>query len=367
MRRVLRTLAVLQVLAASSAVSFSAAPQQGSMPAPPAPPPAMAAQLEPQQVLAAARQAMGGEAALSRVTSFVVTGSAARNLGLHVADQSVEIACQLPDRFVRTVSYNAVFGGPDDIRMILTTRDGFTGTRLIRETTASGDLPAPPAFLPFGPAPTEEERAARDLAAVTAQKAALARLALVLFAASHTSYPLEFSPAGPFALPNGKTADAVDAKGPDGGVIRLLVDSTSHLPVMLTWKEKPVVVARQSEIVAVQRLAVVAVPAGGAAGGGTPPAADMLAIPPPPAKADKSAAPGTVLVDRLPAGDPTAGLPLVEHSLSLTEYKVADGVNWPHRFVERVEGQVLEDLRLRKFKLNPKIAESKFKASDPPR
>lgn len=367
MRHVLRTLAVLQVLAASSLVSASAARQQGSMPAAPTQPAATSARTDPQRLLAAARQAMGGEAALSSVASFVVTGNAARNLGRDTVDQSVEIACQLPDRFVRTVSYNAVFGGPGDIRMILTARDGFTGTRLIRETTSSGDFPAPPEFLLFGPAPTEEERAAGERAAVTAQKAALARLALVLFAASNPSYPLEFSSAGQVALPNGKTADAVDAKGPDGAVIRLLVDSTSRLPVMLTWKEKPVVVARQSEIVAVQRLAVVAVPAGGAAGVGTPPAVAMPVVPPPPSRADKSVAPGTVLVDGLPAGDPTAGLPLVEHSLSLTEYKVADGLNWPHRFVERVEGQVLEDLRLRRFKLNPKIRESKFKAYDPPR
>ncbi len=367
MRRVVRTLAVLHVLAASSPASSSAAPQQGSMPDRPAPPAAMAAHTDPQQVLSAARQAMGGEAALSSVASFVVTGSAARNLGRHVAEQSVEIACQLPDRFVRTVSYNAVFGGPGDIRMILTTRDGFTGTRLIRETTSSGDLPAPPLFLRFGPAPTDEERAARERAAVTAQKAALARLALVLFAASHSGYPLEFSSAGPVSLPNGRTADAVDARGPDGAVIRLLVDSTSHLPVMLTWKEKPVVVARRSEVVAVQQSAVVAVPVGGAAGAGTPRAAAMPVVPLPPAKADPSVAPGTVLVDDLPAGDPAAGLPFVEHALSLTEFKVADGLNWPHRFVERVEGQVLEDLRLRKIKLNPRIAESKFKASDPPR
>ena len=349
MRRVFRTLAVLQVLVAALAAPASA-------------------QTDPQQVLAAARQAMGGEAALSSVTSFVVTGSAARSLGRHVADQSVEIACQLSDRFVRTVSYNAVFGGPGDVRLILTSRDGFNGTRVIRQTTRSGDFPAPPDIPPLGPPPTAEEREARARAAVMAQKGAFARLALVLFAASHPSYPLEFSSAGLVTMPNGKTADAVDATGPDGAVIRLLVDSTSHLPVMLTWKETPIVLASRSEIVAVQRSAVVAVPAGGTAGGGTPPVAAMPPVPPPPpARADRSVPPGTVLLDHFPAGDPTVGLPLVEHSLSLTEYRVADGLNWPHRFVERVEGQVLEDLRLGKFKLNPKIPESKFKANEPAR
>ena len=319
-------------------------------------------------MLAAARQAMGGEAALSGVTSILVTGSAARNLGRFVADQSVEIACQLPDQFVRTVSYNAVFGGPGDIRMILTTRDGFNGTSVIRERTSSGDLPAPPDIPPFGPPPTAEEREARQRAAVMAQKGAFARLAFVLFAASHPSYPLEFSSAGPVTLPNGKTADAVDAKGPDGAVIRLLVDSTSHLPVMLVWSEKPVVLARQSEVVAVSRSGVVAVPRGGTAGAGTPPIAAMPTIPPPPpAQDDRSVPPGTVLLDGFPAGDPTAGLPLVEHSLSLTEYRLADGLTWPHRFVERVGGRVLEDLRLGKFKLNPKIPQSKFKPGDPAR
>lgn len=321
---------------------------------------------DPQQVLAAARQAMGGEAALSNVAGLVITGNAARNLGRHTADQSIEIVCQLPDRFVRMASYNAVFGGPVDVRMILTTRDGFSGTRLIRETTSSGDFPAPPSFLPVGPAPSEAERAARLRDEVMTQKRAFARLALVLFAASPPSYPLEFSSAGSAALPNGKMADAVDAKGPDDAVMRLLVDATSHLPIMLTWKESATLVARQSEVVAVQKSAVVAVPAGGAAGAGLP-QAPMVVVTPPPGRGDKWAAPGTVVVDNLAAGGSAPDRPLLEHSLSLAEYKVADGLNWPRRLVERVEGQVLEDMRLRKFKLNPKIAESKFRATDQPR
>jgi hypothetical protein len=286
----------------------------------------------------------------------------ARNLGRFVADESVEIACQLPDRFARSVSYNAVFGGPGDVRMILTNRDGFDGTRLIRETTSTGDLPAPPNIPPPGPTPTPEERASRERAAVMAQKGAFARLALILFAASHSSYPLEFSSAGRVTLPDGTIADAVDAKGPDGAVIRLLVDSTSRLPVMLTWSEKPIVLARQSEIVSVSRPVVATASGSGATVAGTPPLTAMPTVPPPPpARDDKSVPPGTVLLDRLPAGDPTVGLPLVEHSLSLTEYRVADGLNWPHRLVERVGGRVLEDLRLGKFKVNARIPDSKFK------
>ena len=325
-------------------------------------PAAANSQDDPRQLLAAARQAMGGEKALAAVRSFQVSGNAERDLGFAVADQAIEIACRLPDRFVRRASYNSVFGGPLSVWSITTHRDGFAGSDLIRETTTEGDfVPTSPA-VPRGPAPTPDQEAAIRRDRLLGQQRIFARLALVLFAESRPCYPLQFSSAGRVVLPDGKTADAVDATGPDGAVMRLFIDDVSHLPVMLTWHERAVVVSAPtaSAMIAVQSIAVV--PSGTVQPGASRPA---VVPPPPPLAAGKQAIPpGAVPADRVSPGDPRS-IPLFEHAWTIGAYRVADGLCWPHRLTERVDGRVLEDLKLRNFKLNGKIADSKFKIAKP--
>jgi hypothetical protein len=63
----------------------------------------------------------------------------------------------------------------------------------------------------------------------------------------------------------------------------------------------------------------------------------------------------------IPPANPTAGLPLVEHQLSLGDYRTSDGLTWPHRLTDRVEGQVAEDIKLGKFRINPTINPRTFK------
>jgi hypothetical protein len=63
----------------------------------------------------------------------------------------------------------------------------------------------------------------------------------------------------------------------------------------------------------------------------------------------------------LPQGDPTAGLADVLWEIVFSDYKPADGLHWPHRMVTSAAGRKIEDLRLGKFKINPKIDPSVFK------
>jgi hypothetical protein len=53
-------------------------------------------------------------------------------------------------------------------------------------------------------------------------------------------------------------------------------------------------------------------------------------------------------------------LPPVEHQLSFDDYKTADGLTWPHKFVERVGGREYSTIKLGKFKLNPHIDPKRF-------
>jgi hypothetical protein len=63
------------------------------------------------------------------------------------------------------------------------------------------------------------------------------------------------------------------------------------------------------------------------------------------------------------ASDSGGPLRIAEHTWSFSQYRKADGLTWPHRFVERVDGKVLEEMTLGRFKLNPKIPDDKFKVA----
>jgi len=314
-----------------------------------------AAQDEAQRVLAAARQALGGDAVLSAVKTFSVSGRAERALGRFTADQSVEIACELPDRFVRVVEYNGAFGAPAGITMMLTQRDGFNGTQRIRETISERPPLAPPPP-PIGVPATAQDREARERAALAFQQQPFARLALAFFAGSFPTYPLEFAYAGQTRLDDKTTVDVVDVTGPGDFRMRLLLDAVSHLPALIVWQEKPTIMTSQ----VTTTTAVVS--STGMPPMRTPPPPPLPPAPPPSGAGQGAVLPpGAVYVDPRNSGDPAAGLPLVQHTLSLSDYRLADGLNWPHRLVERANGEILEDLKLGKFKVNGKIPASKFK------
>lgn len=307
-----------------------------------------------QRVLAAARQALGGDAALAAVRSFTVGGSEKMNLGNVVLDQALTIDCELPDKFLRErIIRSQGPAGP----MEITHRDGFNGDDLIRETLRQDPLGLPPPA-DINPPRTAEEAARARERQVISNKQELLKLALALFAASIDSYPVQFTYAGQMPLEPSAVADVVEVKAADGFTLRLFVDVITHLPAMITWQQKPLVIATQSSVVTVSRPAVVTVPRGGGAPPTTPP--PMI---PPPAPTLKPPPGGVVYSGVIPAGDPTAGLPLVEHQLSLGDYRTSDGLTWPHRLTDRVKGQVAEDVKLGKFRINPKINPRTFKPS----
>jgi hypothetical protein len=141
-----------------------------------------------------------------------------------------------------------------------------------------------------------------------------------LFAAGLTTYPPSFATTGPVQLPTGM-ANALDVQMPSGFTWRLLLDQKTHLPVAVSWMSPPAVVMSVRSAVRV-----------GPDGRATP-------------------VPGTRQVDA-PAGLPST---LVEWRTTISDYRLAGGVNWPHRFTTTMVGERNEELRLDKFQINPKI------------
>ena len=193
-------------------------------------------------MIAAARDALGGDARIGAVKTFVITGRTRQVQGDNLVPIEFEIACELPDKCIRRDEIPARESGPTTI--------GFNGDELIQlpvppPVPARGGPPGPPPAREGAPPPGREgappgrgappspeaQRAVR-LATV---KQDFARLFLGMFAAPQAGFALTFARAGEAEGPQGR-ADVLDMKGPGTFAGRFFLFKDSHLPVMLTWQ-----------------------------------------------------------------------------------------------------------------------------------
>jgi hypothetical protein len=190
------------------------------------------------QVMASAREALGGDKKLSAVHAFVLTGRTRQVRGNNLVPIEFEISCELPDKFVRKDEIPAQDTDPS-------TR-GFSGDTLIQfpppgagRGGARGGGPPPPAAppaasAPGGPPPGGGRGPGAGVAPIVAVKQDFARLMLGMFAASYPSFPLTFKYAAVGEAPEGK-ADILEVAGPANFSMRFIVQRETHLPVMLMW------------------------------------------------------------------------------------------------------------------------------------
>lgn len=303
-------------------------------------------------VLAAAREALGGEKKLTEIRSFVATGRTRQVRGINLVPIEFEIACQLPDRYVRKDEVPAQESGPSSV--------GFNGDSLIqipspasassegkRAAASASAPPAPPA--PPGAAAAPVVPPNPNRARVTSAKQDFARLALGMFAASFASYPLAFSLAGQAEAPQG-TADIVDVNGPDGFALRLFINSQTHLPIMVSWTTP--------------NTNVVLTDPGNPKPENLAPGAVVVQAPARPAASapkeeqDRYAAD----VQALRKKALTGARPL-EHRLYFADYRdIGNGVQFPFRLRRSTAGETTEETNFDGFKINPRIDPRKFEA-----
>jgi len=165
------------------------------------------------QVLAAAREALGGETTLAGVRTFVATGRSRQLRGNNLVPVEFEIACELPDKFVRKDEFPAQ---DSDLTVI-----GFRGDDLIQGPAAPPGRGGPAG----GPGPQRLMSVKQDFV----------KLTLGVFAMSFSAYPLTFQYAAAGEAPEGK-ADVLNVSGPANFTARLVVQQQTHLPVMLMWE-----------------------------------------------------------------------------------------------------------------------------------
>jgi len=172
--------------------------------------PAHAQRQDAGSVLAATREALGGDKNLTAIKTFVVTGRTRQLRGENLVPIEFEIACELPDKYVRKDEFPAQ---DTDVTVA-----GFRGDELI-----------------LGPQPPAGRGGLPPAQRLSTVKQDFARLMLGVFAASFPSYPLTFKYAAEGEAPEGK-ADILDITGPPPFAVRLVVQRETHLPVMLMWQ-----------------------------------------------------------------------------------------------------------------------------------
>jgi hypothetical protein len=303
---------------------------------------------DPGAVLAQARQALGGEAKLSAIKTFVATGRTRQVRGETLVPIEFEIAVELPDKYVRRDEIPAQESGP--------TSTGFNADGLIQVPAPPPAPPMPAAPPAAGPGPAGRAggrgpmspEAAR-LARVNGVKQDFAKLTLGMFAASFPGYPMTFTVAGRAESPQG-TADVLDAKGPADPTLRLFISTTTHLPLMVSWTTP----ATMANI-------VVTVP-GGPKPTNLPAGAILVEGPPvpaPTATADEKAA-FTKAVQDLRTTTLASAKPIPNY-LYYADYRDAGGgVQFPFRLRKAVGADTTEQTDFDGFKLNTRIDAKKF-------
>ena len=272
-------------------------------------------------VLAAAREALGGEKKLAAVKTIIATGRTRQVRGDNLVPIEFDIAIELPDKYVRKDEIPAQESGP--------TVSGFNG-----ETLLQFPIPGPPPARAGGPPPpTADRMAAADVTRLAAVKHDFARLTLGMFAGSPAGYPLTFTYAGRAEAPQGK-AEVLDVKGPAGPggfAARLFVNADTHLPIMVTWTAPPPPMRAPSR-------------------GAGPPAS--ASGPPPAPRGDTPPA---------AARQGSAGQPsLPESRLYFGEYREVSGLQLPFRLRRALGPDTVEETTFDGFKINAKIDPKKF-------
>lgn len=248
-------------------------------------------------VMAAARKALGGEAKIAAVKTFIATGRTRQVRGENLVPIEFEIQVELPDKYSRRDEFPAQDAGPST--------SGF-----VADAVVLIPRPVPPPPRPGAPAPPPGQQEAMLRGRMMAAKQDFARLMLGMFATSYPSFPLTFTYAGQAEAPQGK-ADVLDVKGPANFSARLFV-AENGLPIMLSWTAP-------------------AAPGRGGPGG-------------------PGGAPG--------AGGPPPAAP--EQRMFFADYREVDGLQLPFRIRRAAGTDTTEETTFDRFRINAKVDPRRF-------
>ena len=284
---------------------------------------AAAQQADPKvdDVLKAARAAMGGEAVLAKVQSATVTGSARRVMGERETTSDVTLDLLLPDKYKRTEDMGFP-GGPSFTRV-----SAVNGSETWDDATNRGGGgfrfggPGGPGGAGAGQGQgqgqgqfTEEDRQRFREMQARRMRGELARYALIWFLRSDA--PMTYG--GVAEAPDGK-ADVIEIKPEGASPMKLFVDQDSHKPLMLTYEGvMPRMFFRNGQ--------------------------------------NGQQRPSPEEIEKMRKEPPQQ----VTYEVHFSDYKKVDGVMLPHVITQGVNGKVTEEFTIEKYKLNSPLKAEQF-------
>lgn len=292
-------------------------------------------------LLAVTREALGGEARLSAVKTVAANGRTRMTApNGQVEEMEFSMSIDLPDKFMKREVLMAM--GPTSVYR----HSGFNGDALINEI----DSPPPLASgggmmvrrLEIGPssaggaAPSPDEVAANRRRLLAEARQSFARLTLGMFATSFAGYPLTFTLAGQAESADGR-ADIVAVTDGAGFEARLFIDTTTHLPLMLTWMDREPLRVNVEDTGGGERIQIVR--RGGGPGG--PPAPDAASM-----------------AEQLRRAE--ANRRTVEFRAYYSDYRTVDGVKLPMRIARTIDGQPSDEIVFDRVRLNTRIDPKTF-------
>jgi hypothetical protein len=298
-----------------------------------------------ESVLATARAALGGEAKIAAVKTFIVTGRTRQVRGENLVPIEFEIQAELPDKYSRRDEFPAQDAGP--------VTSGFAGDALVLIPR-----PVPPPPRPGMPAPPPQQQEMMLRTRMMQAKQDFARLLLGMFAGTTPGFPVTYSYVGQAEAPQGK-ADVIEVKGPANFAARLFI-ADNGLPIMLS-RQAPAGPGGPGGPGSMMRPGgpPPGPPASPAPGSPASPAPGSPASPAPGSPASP-ASPGSPASPAGPAGPPPGAKPAPEQRLFFADYRDVDGLKLPFRIRRAAGTETTEETTFDRYRINAKVDPRRF-------
>lgn len=297
----------------------------------------MAQDAKATEILAKTRAALGG-AKLEALKTFALDAATQRNVGPMQMSSEVEIALELPDKYVRSEVSRGM--------MNMTMHTGFNGDKAIVPANVSLGTGGTVMFRMESGGPvvnaakmTDEQKAQLNAVSLRNSRAELSRLMLGWFGMAHPMLQAQYTYAGEAESPDGK-AHVIDVRSADGFEARLFVDQNNYLPLMVTYK------GRQPRVVTQTRSA-----AGAAAHDAARGSTRQLS----PEERKKLEQDREAQMQREPDE-----APLVEFSMFFDDWREVGGITFPHVLRRGAGGETTEEWTVSSVKVNPKLDAKTF-------
>ena len=290
-------------------------------------------------ILAESRKALGGDDKLGAIKTIEIKGTARRGAGDVNVEGDMTILMERPGKYLRKEQILLGNGGIDVVEGLngaeswdeqkfsggMNFDDGGDGGRRgggARQGGAAGQPAAPP------------DEAAKQ-AALAARQTEVARVVLALLLT--TDQPVRH--VGTAVTPQ-QTAEVIEMTGPDKSPIRMLIDSKTYMPLLLTWTG----LAQDPIAALAARAGFRGRGRGGRGGFGGFGGRQGQQQPQQAAK--------VVSADEL--AKPTS------LRMYLQDYKTVNGIKLPHLVVRSAGDQITEEWEIKSYKINPALKADTF-------